>query len=85
MVSFGLLFISKLPTGISPDGRWVVASEWFAAGTSLVNPSNGQRISGPFHRRRRRRVADEALAALCSSRPRMVELVFAKQSSGVFV
>ena len=32
-VSFGLLFISKLPTSVSPDGRWVVASEWFAAGS----------------------------------------------------
>jgi dipeptidyl aminopeptidase/acylaminoacyl peptidase len=29
--AFGLLFLSKLPTGLSPDGRWVLASEWMAA------------------------------------------------------
>jgi eukaryotic-like serine/threonine-protein kinase len=33
--SSGLLFISKLPTGRSPDGRWVVASEWFAASSVI--------------------------------------------------
>jgi serine/threonine protein kinase/dipeptidyl aminopeptidase/acylaminoacyl peptidase len=33
--SSGLLFISKLPTGLSPDGRQIVASEWFAASSVI--------------------------------------------------
>src|SRR5215471_18701831 len=28
--SFGLLFVSKLPTGMSPDGRWIIGNEWVA-------------------------------------------------------
>ena len=33
--SYGLLFVSKLPTGLTQDGRWVVGSEWFAASSVI--------------------------------------------------
>jgi len=45
--SFRLLMVSKLPTGLSPDGRWIIASEWFGSSSIVwLIPRNGN--GGPI-------------------------------------